>query len=102
MQVRKFHQYLVYSNGTIMNQNGKLLHPKTREDGHLELSLMINGKKTMMEVQQIVLAAFRNYHADNGTYVIRHMDNNPRNNSLDNLQVGTRKENIEDGKCKEH
>lgn len=97
MKATKFYQYIVYSDGTIKNLNGHVLKPRVRDDGHLELSLMLNGKKTQMEVQAVVLAAFTNYKADNGKYVIRHLDNNPRNNSLSNLKVGTRAENIKDG-----
>ena len=86
--------YTVWDDGVIVGKTGVVLSQFTKKSvpkGYKYISLMIDGKTTQRSVHSVVYEAF------NGKVVegmcIDHIDNNPLNNSLFNLQVMTLRDN---------
>lgn len=67
----------------------KFLKPINKGGGYMRVVL----KKKKFYVHRLVANVFLNYNFDNNDYVIDHIDNNPSNNRLDNLQLITHREN---------
>ena len=69
-----------------------ILKPETKRDtGYQRVVLCVNNVRKHYSVHTLVLLAFVGPCPDG--YECLHGDNNPRNNSLDNLRWGTRSEN---------
>lgn len=62
--------------------------------GHLGVSMSINGKHVYRYIHQLMARAF--IPNPNRMPVVRHLDDNPKNNYLDNFAWGTQKDNYED------
>jgi hypothetical protein len=65
-----------------------------RRNGYIQATLHRNGKRIPRRIHQLVLLAFAGPCPDG--HEGRHLDGNQKNNHLDNLAWGTKKENIED------
>lgn len=74
--------------GRIVAQSGKLDNP-----GYKRVHLSINGKAKWLQVHRLVALAFLPQPA--GCNVVNHIDNNPANNCVDNLEWTTQKGNIQ-------
>jgi hypothetical protein len=73
--------------------NDRILNPPINQKGYRLVNLNKNGLKYKIEVHQLIAIAFLN-HVPNGLkIVIDHIDNNPLNNRLDNLQLITNRQN---------
>ena len=70
---------------TILKPGGKL-YPL--------VGLSKNNKKVGYTIHQLVAMAFLDHSPNGYNSVIDHIDGNPMNNRLDNLQVVTQRENI--------
>ena len=87
---------IVRSKGGFRNINERVLKPHANSKGYLGVSLSKNNIKKTKVVHQLVAIAFLNYKPD-GTHkiVVDHKNNKERyNNSVDNLQLITGRENI--------
>lgn len=73
---------------------GKLLHARWLKNGYLHVSLNLNGKKNARMVHSLVLEAFKGPRPVGK--VGRHLDGNRKNNTPENLEWSTQKENIGD------
>lgn len=72
----------------------KILSPKEGSSGYFLLTLHgDNGQRKSVNIHRIVAAAFLG--GANGL-IVRHKDNNKKNNSIENLEYGTHKQNTED------
>lgn len=69
---------------------------KPNRDGHIRITLKVDGKKRHPYVHQLVLRAFVG-PCPPGLETC-HNDGNPANNSIKNLRYGTKKENSADSK----
>ena len=70
----------------------KILAPSpTDKTGHLMVVLHKNGKRKCAKVHQLVMFAFVGERPEGK--VVMHLDSNPQNNALSNLQWGTNIEN---------
>lgn len=87
---------------TITRKNGRKIHVKEKilkqtisNVGYFLVRLCKNGDEKNFQVHQLVAMAFLGY-IPNGTMkiVIDHIDNNPLNNLLSNLQVTTARNNV--------
>lgn len=70
----------------------RLLVPKCNNSGRLWVELFVNGKKKCMLIHRLVAMAF--IPNPNGCLQINHIDENPKNNVVWNLEWCTAKENI--------
>lgn len=71
---------------------GKVLSPGETNAGHL--SVVLERGKASSQVHQLVMLAFVGPPPKNTE--VRHLDGDPKNNKLENLQYGSRRENILD------
>ena len=62
--------------------------------GHLGVCMCVNGKRVYRYIHQLMARAFIPNRG--GLPVVRHLDDNPRYNYLDNFAWGTQKDNYED------
>jgi hypothetical protein len=68
---------------------------KLTPQGYQVISIQIKDhKKRAVQVQQLVAAAFLNYKWNGHKLVVDHIDENPLNNNLNNLQIITHRQNM--------
>ena len=97
-----WHDYEVSSLGNVRNaKTGRILKPFKSHSGHgyLRIQLCKNGKRQQCSVHRIV--AFTWIVNDNPTVktVVNHIDENPYNNHVSNLEWTTLKQNSGHGTC---
>lgn len=73
--------------------NEKMLNPVIDKLGYGRVILHRNTKKRTRLVHQLVASAFLNHIIDKYTMVVNHIDLNPRNNRVDNLEIVTQRQN---------
>jgi len=84
--------YLVSSFGRIKNLKTNLyLNVKQRSDGYIRIGLYIKGKQTYYYLARLVYKTF--IGIDNNDLQINHIDKNKLNNSLNNLELISSREN---------
>ena len=71
---------------------GRLLNPYVNSHGYLTVSLSKNGDVSREIVHRLVAKAFIKQPL--GQNVVNHLDGNPLNNRVDNLEWCTQKQNI--------
>ena len=72
---------------------GRVLRPSPDTKGYLMVGLSKNGKTKTQKIHQLVAISFLNHKPCGQKQVVDHIDNNPQNNILDNLQLITQREN---------
>lgn len=88
--------YQISSHGRVWSiQSQIFLKSRSNKNRRCRVSLQKDGKVKDMQIHRLVLFAFKgpplNYH-----YETRHLDGNPKNNYIDNLEWGTKSENYKD------
>lgn len=85
--------YRVNNKGVVVNSSGKVIkdRPKNKTSKYRRINLCKDGKKYSFSVHRLVWEAF-NGPIPEGMQV-NHIDENPENNSLDNLNLMTPEEN---------
>ena len=74
---------------------GKVIKPAKRNNyGHIGVSLVVEGKQKTMDVHTLIMITFVGPRPEG--MVIRHLNDNPLDNRLDNLTYGTPQQNIVD------
>jgi hypothetical protein len=76
---------------SLINEN--ILRCFDNSKGYLITCLTKNNKKKSFKVHQLVAMAFLNHIPNGLNIIIDHIDNNPLNNTLENLQLITVREN---------
>jgi hypothetical protein len=71
----------------------RILNPVHDKLGYARVILCKCGKRKHRMVHQLVAVAFLNHTINKYTKVINHIDFNPRNNCVDNLEIVTQREN---------
>lgn len=96
-RIKSVKRVIIRRNGTKNTCQEKVLKLNTNK-GYYYISLFKNGVSKTFGVHQLVLRAFVGVQ-DKGIEV-RHLDNNPFNNRLENLAYGTKSDNMQDAiKC---
>ena len=91
IKIKDYENYSIDELGNITNTNtGKLLKPNNRK-GYLYISLNKKNKTKHTALHRLLYQAFKGKLLPD--MVIDHIDNNTLNNSLDNLQQITQREN---------
>lgn len=93
-RVRSIDRIIPYVDGRMRHQPGKLKELVDDGHGYLTARLQIQKRGRTRYVHQIVLEAFVRPRK-NGE-LVRHLDNNPKNNRLENLAWGSASENVLD------
>lgn len=70
----------------------KIYGPYTRKDGRQQLVVIQNGKKTTISYPKWIMQQHLGRKLEDWE-TIDHIDNNPKNNKIKNLQILSRKEN---------
>lgn len=100
-RARSLDTYRKGKNDSLRFCKGKILKPSTNKDGYLQVKLFKNGKKKAYYVHRLVAEAFIP-NPDN-LPCVNHKDENPQNNSVNNLEwcsytynnnYGTRNEKV--------
>lgn len=82
----------IISSGVLRTYKSKTLIAQEDGRGYLMVRLYKNGKGTTKRIHRLVAETF--IENINGLEEINHIDGNKENNSTDNLEWSTRKENI--------
>lgn len=88
--------YMVSDKGRVWSEvSQKFIKVKPMDDhGHLGVCLSSNGKTYYRYIHRLVAEAF--IPNPNNYPIVRHLDDDPSNNELNNLAWGTQKDNIRD------
>jgi hypothetical protein len=86
--------YKISNHGRIksMVKNEKILKPWKQSQGHLKVTLYKNGSAKKHQLHRLIAEAFIPNHYNKPC--INHIDCNPSNNYVDNLEWVTQQENI--------
>lgn len=88
--------YMISDCGRIWSQKTQqMIKPKPMDrHGHLGVCLKVNGKPYYEYLHRLMAKAF--IPNPNNYPIVRHLNDNPSDNSLDNLDWGTQKDNMSD------
>ena len=92
---RNYSKYEVYEDGRIWSySHNKWLKPMTRKDGYKQVCLVDNeGKKKMYKLHRVVFEAVTGSPIPSNMQV-NHIDERKDNNARSNLNLMSRKENV--------
>ncbi len=96
-RVRSLDREVKHNYGGIAIKKGKILTPRPNLTNHCQVTLCVNNKRYYPFVHRLVWEAFNGPIPDG--MQINHIDENPLNNRLDNLNLMTPKENTNWGTC---
>jgi len=89
-----FPNYHIKRNGDLVNiKTGRVLKPINRGDGYIVYCLSGGDKRRVLKQHRLLALAYIP-NPDNKPH-INHIDSNPSNNDLENLEWVTHKENME-------
>jgi len=87
-------EYLVDSDGFIISKrNGTPMKPSKNPGGYMATTIIIDGRKFCIPIHLAVARTFLGDRTPDGLQV-NHIDGNPANNRLDNLEWVTPSENM--------
>ena len=92
-RVRSLDREVVYRNDRIYNCKGRVLKPSLDDSGYLRVNLCENGKRITKRIHQLVAIAFLKHIPCGLKLVVNHIDNNPLNNNVENLEITTNRKN---------
>lgn len=92
-RVRSLDRVVVRSNGRQLTVRGRILKPGTNKYGYPQVVLCVGGVEKTRTVHRLVAEAF--IRPCRKGEVVMHADDNPLNNHLSNLSIGTQSENIQ-------
>lgn len=99
-RVRSLDRVVKYPNASDRHMSGRILTHRLDNYGYPVVNLSVERDHKTFKIHRLVLTAFVGDPEDES--VCMHLDNNPENNSLDNLRWGTSADNnrqcIEDGR----
>ncbi len=87
--------YRVKENGVVVSPNG--FEPKPiNHCGYLRINMRINGKHSYFRIHR--LQAYQKFgdKVFNDGIVVRHLNGNPKDNSKDNISIGSHSDNMMD------
>lgn len=90
-RIRSLDRLSISKTGTVRYFSGKIISEQWTNRRYADLSIANNGSVKIMKVHRLVAMAF--IPNENGFSEVNHIDGNRRNNSPDNLEWVTRKQN---------
>lgn len=86
--------YLIYKDGRVYsNKSNLFLKYGKNNSGYLQVNLWNNNKAKTRFVHHLVAQAYLNHKPNGQTIVVDHIDDNKLNNSVENLQLITQRQN---------
>lgn len=82
--MKKYFDYTVYEDGTIVGKLGSILNPTKTKAGYYVINLYVNKKKKRMYVHRIVALCYIDNPENKAT--VNHKDGDKSNNSVKNLE----------------
>ena len=73
---------------------GKILKPRIRKDGYIYYQFSVNGKIKNILLHHIIVKLFIDKNFDSNKFEVDHKNHNKQDNSIDNLCIVSRSENI--------
>ena len=92
LEIQESPNYSVSNMGRVRNNRTNRLIKPDKNQKYTRINLYVNKQKKHYYLHRLVYCTFYNDYDLDG-YVIDHIDNNPDNNKLDNLQKITHSEN---------
>lgn len=92
-RVKRLARINIYSDGRVVREKEKFIYGKVSDFGHVSVCLTKNKKEKETLVHRLVGVAF--IPNPNNYPQINHIDNNPSNNKIGNLEWCTQKHNIQ-------
>lgn len=83
--------YEVSDKGKVRNESGRVLYVDTDRYGYKRVKLYRDGESKNRRINVLVAQAFLDWRPECD---VNHKDRNKRNNSVDNLEVVTHRENM--------
>lgn len=87
---KEYFGYTITSEGKVFNKFGRELKGEITSNGYHRITLSLNGKSTRFLTHRLVATLF----LPNPKEVVNHIDGDKLNNSINNLEWTTQKENI--------
>jgi hypothetical protein len=89
--------HLIPTKGESLRQSKtRIIKQKLKKNGYLEIMLSKNGIKRIFLVHRLVAFAFLDY-PQAPRNIVNHKDENPKNNTIENLEWVTHRENVNYG-----
>jgi hypothetical protein len=92
-RVKSLYRVIERKNNKKYTVKGKMLSPGLNTQGYEIVVLKDCGHSSTKRVHQLVAMAFLNHTPCGYDIVVDHIDNNPRNNCTENLQLISQREN---------
>lgn len=92
-EIKGYDNYKISSYGNVMNMKGKVLNGDKAKGGYHRVTIRNNKKAKRFSVHRLVAINF--LKNPNNYPIVGHIDNNPSNNKVDNLEWCTQKQNLE-------
>lgn len=92
-RVRSKDRDVATKDGRAWHQKGRLLAPAVNKLGRVSVRLSEGGRKWSVQVSHMVAESFLGPREGRA---VRHYDDNPTNNTVENLRYGTQGDNIRD------
>ena len=96
-RVRSLDRIVPREKGGAMKWKGRMLSLGLSKSSYYIVSLWKDGKGKSYNVHQLVMESFTSHVVNGWDLVIDHIDNDPTNNNLSNLQLITHGENVSKG-----
>lgn len=80
------------NNGTLVLKKGRILKGRLHSGGYIRVNICINNKNKDYYIHRLVAKEFLDNYSED--LVINHKDGNKKNNSVNNLECVTQKENL--------
>ena len=86
-RVKSLDRFIINKNGFKAFKKGKIMKPCISTTGYYYISLYRNNKGKKLKIHQIIALTFLNHKSSGFKKVIDHINNNPLDNRLCNLQI---------------
>ena len=93
-RVKSLARTIIYKDGRVYKYKSKVLKPRRGTHGYLTVNIFKDTKCKTRLIHQLVAEAFLNHAPCGYKLIVDHIDNNPLNNELGNLQIITNRENV--------